>query len=105
LQRTKAGLLPAFDGIHAAGFFGLLAVSRQCPLLPLKSAVETVEKPFQRKKAQKISHFMVKNGRNLGLNCRKQVIFDGFLPLSGRKFLQGWFFDSLVGWLSLMAKE
>jgi len=39
LHRTKAGLLPAFDGIHTTGFFGLLAIPRQIPLLPVKPAV------------------------------------------------------------------
>jgi hypothetical protein len=39
LHRTKAGWFSAFDGIHTTGFFGLLAISRQIPLLPVKPAV------------------------------------------------------------------
>jgi len=74
-----------------------VAFIRQILLTPVKPAVETVEKPFRWEKARKISHFLVKNGRNLGLDSRKQVIFDAFLPLFGRKFLKRWFFDSLVG--------
>jgi len=35
----KRGGSPLLGGIHASGFFGLLAISRQRPLLPVKPAV------------------------------------------------------------------
>jgi hypothetical protein len=40
----KRGGSPLLGGIHTTGFSGLLALSRQIPLLPVKPAVETVEK-------------------------------------------------------------
>jgi hypothetical protein len=35
----KRGGSPLLGGIHTTGFFGLLAFTRQCPLLPVKPAV------------------------------------------------------------------
>jgi hypothetical protein len=68
--RTKAGWFSAFDGIHTTGFFGLLAVSRQCLLLPVKPAVRRChaqlnEKGKSESEIVNFSHIRFSNSRNV----------------------------------------